>query len=145
MSSESLEESKFSTVYDDIEELEVTEMDAALLRELLEESETEETGDDTAGYKVEPLDLEPRIDQNVVTDGRGCDCLKQYEAHIHDFDNWFGMMEMAPPLPSDGVMDWYVDTSMDEMVGMIDFGDCLQFYNGVSSDETPYSCFWQDD
>ncbi|KAJ9685974.1 hypothetical protein PVL29_015049 [Vitis rotundifolia] len=145
MSSESLEESKLSTVYDDIEELEVTEMDAALLRELLEESETEETGDDTAGYKVEPLDLEPQIDQNVVTDGRGCDCLKQYEAHIHDFDNWFGMTEMAPPLPSDAVMDWYVDTSMDEMVGMIDFGDCLQFYNAVSSDETPYSCLWQDD
>ena len=147
MSSESLEESKFvPNVYDDIEELEVTEMDAALLRDLLEESETEETGNDTAGFEVEPIGAEPGIDQDVVTGSCGHDCLKQqYEAHIRDFDNWLGTMEMASPLPSDGVMDWYLDTSMDEMLGMIDFGDHLQFYNGVSFDEASYNCLWQED
>lgn len=149
MASESLEGPKLSTVYDDIEELDVMEMDAALLRDLLEELETEAMGaDDNAadGCKAEPLELPPEIDdQKSLADGCGHDCLKQYEAHIHEFDNWFGMMETAPPLPSEGVIDWYVDASMDEMVGMIDFGDSFQFFNGVFFDETPYSCLWQHD
>lgn len=144
-SDKSLEEPKFpssSTVYDDdIDELEVTEMDAAILRDLLEESgETEpETVNGTADdhvSKVEPhhLELEPPGD-----------CLKeQYEAPVHD--NWLRTMEnMTPSLPSDDGMDWYLDSSMEEMIGMIDFGDDLQFYIGVSFDEAPYSSFlWQD-
>ncbi|KAK9284863.1 hypothetical protein L1049_024043 [Liquidambar formosana] len=124
---------------DDLEEFEVTEIDGALLRDLLGESpeESDETEDDGVGYVLHSLEVK-KNDDNVMIDGQ--DCLEQNVSHIHDFD-WLDMVQMAQPLPSDEMMVWYEN----DMVGMVDFdcnGDYSQFCNGVFSDETAYSWLW---
>lgn len=123
MASASSESSiNLSVTHDDIVELEITEVDETLLRNLLEESMNEEVREDAA-YSL------------AVNN-------KQELEHFGDLD-WNDMMDIAAPgLPMDeNMMVWY------DMVGMTDFArnaDCFEFYSGASSDETNYWFLWQE-
>ncbi|GMY08989.1 Activity-dependent neuroprotector homeobox protein [Fagus crenata] len=117
---------------EELEELEVIEIDGALLRSLLEESENE---DAKQSLKVE------NVLNNMIDERKGC--LEQHAPHIHDFDG-LDMMEMAPMFPSDDMVIWYVD----DPVWMINFGYdggvYSEVHDGFSSNETTYNCLWED-
>ncbi|PSS16404.1 Homeobox protein like [Actinidia chinensis var. chinensis] len=121
---------------EELEELETTEIDESLLRDLLEEPEEEEackdekTTEKTAGYH---------------------DLFEQSGSHVHlDDFAWLNVMEMAPSSPINDMLVWYAESSMEETSGgfMVDFGDNAnddsQLYGGVSLDDTAYaySCLW---
>ncbi|KAJ4728996.1 Activity-dependent neuroprotector homeobox protein [Melia azedarach] len=124
----------------EIEELEITEVDEALLRNLMEEAVNEETGEDGVNYAVHNPEANNDSTLNICEQD-----LKQHGLHIHDLD-WDDMMDVTPAsslTPMDETMVWYIA----DMVGMVEFGwdgDYSQYYNGVICDETNYCCLWQE-
>ena len=128
----------------DIEELEVTETDVALLRELLEEeSDKEELGKDSVKQIVQALENE--LNANSDDDDKHDRLEQNEEVKVDGFDYyWPEMLEMRPTSPLIvETMAWYVD----DKFGMAEF-DCnidhSQLYNGVfSEEETTYGCLWQ--
>ncbi|KAI4305993.1 hypothetical protein L6164_029313 [Bauhinia variegata] len=133
----------------ELEELEVLEIDAALLRDLLEEEhEVDEGG-------VKQL-VEVDKDKNKVTDKeeqeekqqqRWLEQIQNSHVHVHDFE-WLNMMEMEMETvsPNDEIVDnWYPD----DIVGVGDFGytNCEYGYSQISdvivSNETSYGSLWE--
>lgn len=123
---------------DEFEDFEVTEVDGALLWDLLEELENEEEKKDE---KIGDID-----DANSMTD-------EQVSVEQHDEictpDLKCGDVDMVETNPSSYEMEaWFAD----DMVGMVDFGcgvgDFPQLHNGVhigaSGNEITYNCLWGD-
>ncbi|KAI4308119.1 hypothetical protein L6164_031225 [Bauhinia variegata] len=98
----------------DLEELEILEIDAALLRDLLEE----EYEDDNGVKECMEVDEDKSIMIDKKEEKQQPSCLEQYEWHVHDFE-WQNMMdmEMQTLSPNDAMVDWYPD----DIVGMADF------------------------
>ncbi|XP_021824882.1 uncharacterized protein LOC110765943 [Prunus avium] len=124
---------------DEFEDFEVTEVDGALLWDLLEELENEE--EEKKDEKIGDVD-----DANSMTDG-------QVSVEQHDEictpDLKWGDADMAETNPSSYEMEaWFAD----DMVGMVDFGcgvgDFPQLRNGLhigaSCNEITYNCLWGD-
>ncbi|XWS75706.1 hypothetical protein CRYUN_Cryun01aG0115000 [Craigia yunnanensis] len=126
----------------DIEELEVTETDAALLRELLEEEEEEEEyEEDRVKQIVGVLENELNANSDDDDDDKHDRLKRAEELNIDDLQYyWPEMVDMTPnsPLWDDETMAWYID----EFDCNIDYS---QLYSGVFFEaETTYGCLWQD-
>jgi hypothetical protein len=121
-----------SNVRDDFEfeELEITEHDGALLRDLLQETKIE-VGADGADIK-ESLevknDSEVRVDMQAFFE-QNSTLLQEVEA----------MMEVNPAFPYEEVTPWYVD----DIAGMVEFGDIGDALQ-LSDEEFFYGSLWQD-
>ena len=134
---------------DELEELEVSESDAARLRDLLEELENEERVINKDENKENCL-IESSVDESeaniamfhehVIADQQ-----TEYSSNIYDFD-WIDMVEASSMLQSTNdmaVSDWY---GSDNTVGIVGFehcnhvGDYSYMYN-----EMTYSCLWEDE
>ncbi|EOX93128.1 Uncharacterized protein TCM_001981 [Theobroma cacao] len=125
----------------DMEEVEVTEADAALLRELLEdESEGEELGNDRVKQVVHALEME--LNGNSDDDKLQHDSLEPTDEEVKGEYCWAEMMAPNSP-PVDETMAWYVD----EMIGRAEFDfniDFSQLYSrAFFEEETAYGCLWQ--
>ncbi|XVF81687.1 hypothetical protein PTKIN_Ptkin15bG0175400 [Pterospermum kingtungense] len=132
-------EASFEMLQDtDIEELEVTETDVALLREILEEpySGKEELEKDSLKQRENSEDDDKHgriweLNEELNNDVDGFDCCWPDE-----------MVEMRPTSPPvvDETMAWYVGAA--EFSCNIDYS---QLYSGVFfEEETTYGCLWQD-
>ncbi|KAL2316824.1 hypothetical protein Fmac_030700 [Flemingia macrophylla] len=132
-------------------DLDVFEIDGALLRELLEEDQ--EGKDDKDHGKVECMG-ESAQENNGHPDmmdreqeQKQQSCLEKYECHsMHDFEwlNMMDMMEPANPL-NDVRMNWF----SDDYVGMVDFSygneeSYSQNIDGLVSNEVSYGCLWDN-
>ncbi|KAG4961974.1 hypothetical protein JHK82_038666 [Glycine max] len=127
-------------------DLEVFEIDAAILRELLEEDQ--EGKDDKDHGKVECMvesveenDAHPDMMNREQEQQQQQNCLEKYGCH--DFE-WLNMMEPTNPL-NDVKMNWF----SDDIVGMVDFGyaneECYsQICDGLVSNEASYGFLWED-
>jgi len=121
-----------SNVRDDFEfeELEITEHDGALLRDLLQETKIE-VGADGADIK-ESLevknDSEVRVDMQAFFE-QNSTLLQEVEA----------MMEVNPAFPYEEITPWYVD----DIAGMVEFGDIGDALQ-LSDEEFFYGSLWQD-
>ncbi|XWS27437.1 hypothetical protein CRYUN_Cryun26dG0115200 [Craigia yunnanensis] len=123
------------------EEIEVPEIDAALLISLLEESLSEEyCNDERVNSLMESLEAEIRMENhglcNIEGDmesNDGFDCFEWTE------------MEMVPSSPSDD-MNWYAEYHVEE----ISMDDLVEFGNDLPQDyyevplEHEYSSLWQE-
>ncbi|KAG6774436.1 hypothetical protein POTOM_021789 [Populus tomentosa] len=114
----------------EIEELEITEHDGALLRDLLQETKIE-IGSDGADIK-ESLevknDSEVRVDMQAFFE-QNSSLLQEVEA----------MMEVNPAFPYEEITPWYVDY----IAGMVEFGDIGDALQ-LSDEEFFYGSLWQD-
>ncbi|KAF7833493.1 hypothetical protein G2W53_015826 [Senna tora] len=154
----------------ELEELEVIEVDEALLRELLEEEHGGGGGsgsDIGGGDVVETVENGNRIMDNDEHEQQkqklkfncserheGCNNNNNNIVHHHEFEwvsNMNMMMELEPISQiNDGILNWYYQDY--DMVGMmVDFGytnvgECgSQIYEGfVSNNEASYGCLWED-
>lgn len=121
-----------SNVRDDFEfeELEITEHDGALLRDLLQETKIE-VGADGADIK-ESLevknDSEVRVDMQAFFE-QNSTLLQEVEA----------MMEVNPAFPYEEITPWYVD----DIAGLVEFGDIGDALQ-LSDEEFFYGSLWQD-
>ncbi|KAJ7965057.1 Ribonuclease [Quillaja saponaria] len=132
------------------EELEVFEIDEAVLRDLLE---TEYLGDNTTSNMeciVQSVEAgndasnaiisQQQPQQQQLQQPQQHSCL---ECNINEFE-WLNLIEIEPILSTDVMMNWYGD----EIAGLVDFG-CVngvydsQIYDGVFSTETIYGCLWE--
>lgn len=111
---------------DGFEELEM-EIDEALLRTLLEETDEESGG----GDEVKSLDRSMDVDK---CDGDSKNGMDKFELEGD-------MVNVVPVMEVEEAMTWYVD-DMVEMIDYVYAGDCSQFYD--EDDETNYCYLWQD-
>lgn len=120
----------------EFEDFEATEVDGAILWDLLEELENEEKKNDMS----ELIDHEP---SNMMPDTQVS--LEKNEISILDANsNWVEMDDMMMETdPLHEMEGWFRDD-----MGMVDFGysvgDYSQLQNGVgaSSNEITYNCLW---
>ncbi|PON32548.1 hypothetical protein PanWU01x14_360400 [Parasponia andersonii] len=132
----------------ELEELEdVTEIDAALLRDLLEELESEENIVDTKENNC--LIQSAVVDESTSTESANYDVFDIEQPH--EF-GWLGMMESAssPSLPRQSddmaVPDWFAAT--DDVVGTVQLG--FEYYNNIGDysylyNETTYCRLWEEE
>ncbi|KAJ1379663.1 hypothetical protein SESBI_46667 [Sesbania bispinosa] len=129
-------------------DLEVFEIDEALLRELLEEQEGNKDDNDVHG-NIEESNVNPNMMDDREQDQQHQNCnLEQDGCHsINDFE-WLNMMDMMEPTNpiNDVIMSWSSD---ENIVGMVDFGfangECYsQTCDGLFSNEASYGCLWGD-
>ncbi|KAK7385928.1 hypothetical protein VNO78_31906 [Psophocarpus tetragonolobus] len=131
-------------------DLEVFEIDGALLRELLEEDqEGKDDKDHSEGeYMAETAEdnnANPEIIDGEQEQPQQQSCLEKYECHDFEWLNMMDIMEPTNPL-NDVRMNWF----LDDNVGMIDFGyDDDECYSQncdelVSDNEVTYGCLWED-
>ncbi|KAJ6681399.1 hypothetical protein OIU74_019809 [Salix koriyanagi] len=111
-------------------ELEITEYDGALLRDLLQETKIE-VGGDGAAIKESS---EVKNESMVGVDRQ--DFLEQNSAHLQEVE---AMMEMNPTFPYEEMTPWYAD----DIAGMVEFG-CVGDASQFSSEEFFYGSLWQD-
>ncbi|PON89708.1 hypothetical protein TorRG33x02_145420 [Trema orientale] len=135
----------------ELEELEeVTEIDAALLRDLLEELESEENIVDTEENNC--LIQSAVVDESSSTEAN-YDVFDIEQPHelSHEF-GWLGMMESASssslPRQSDdmAVPGWYA--AADDVVGMVQLG--FEYCNNIGDysylcNETTYCRLWEEE
>ncbi|WRX29370.1 hypothetical protein QQP08_021857 [Theobroma cacao] len=121
-----------------MEEIEVPEIDAALLMSLLEESHCEEyCNEEQVNSLMESLEAEIRManhDSCYEVDMKsndGFDCFEWTE------------MEMVPSSPSDD-MNWYMEDHVEEMDGMVEFGNGFPHNYYEIPLEHGYSSLWQE-
>lgn len=134
----------------ELEELEITEIDAALLRDLLEELDKEENIDTKENSLIQLA-----VDETITTTTTDqanydmFDIIEQQHHHV-DLSNFSRADQMMAetssslPLPSDDMLapDWY--GRVDNVVGMVGFeycnniGDYSYLYN-----ETTYCHLWE--
>ncbi|KAK7320427.1 hypothetical protein VNO77_29883 [Canavalia gladiata] len=134
-------------------DLEVFEIDGALLRELLEEEVEEGKGDNDHGNVecvVESLN-ENNANPNMMDkeqEQKQQNCLDKCECYsTHDFE-WMSMMDIMEP--TNVLNDVRLNCFSDDIVGMVDFGyandECYsQICGRFGSNEATYGCLWEDD
>ncbi|KAB5557399.1 hypothetical protein DKX38_008308 [Salix brachista] len=115
----------------EFEELEITEYDGALLRDLLQETKIEGGGD---GAAIEESS-EVKNESMVGVEDRQ-DFLEQNYALLQEVE---AMMEMNPTFPYEEMTPWYAD----DIAGMVEFG-CVGDASQFSSEEFFYGSLWQD-
>ncbi|KAJ6352472.1 hypothetical protein OIU76_001662 [Salix suchowensis] len=115
----------------EFEELEITEYDGALLRDLLQETKIEGGGD---GAAIEESS-EVKNESEVRVEDRQ-DFLEQNSALLQEVE---AMMEMNPTFPYEEMTPWYAD----DIAGMVEFG-CVGDASQFSSEEVFYGSLWQD-
>ncbi|CAI9759901.1 unnamed protein product [Fraxinus pennsylvanica] len=115
------------TTTDELEELEIMEFDATMLRELLEEPK-EEVRDD----KVYTMEMEKN---STLEDNYQC------LDNIENFD-WLHIMEESP-FPCDDIGVWYQGTA--DVVETIELYDCFRIPSPalVPYDEIAYIGLWE--
>lgn len=127
----------------ELEDLEVTEIDAAQLRDLLEELENEEIIMNKNIDTKENCLVQSAVDE---TEANNYDVFDMEQPHEFSDFSWVEMMDTSSlPLRSDDmeVPDWYAGA---DVVGMVGFeycnniGDYSYLYN-----ETTYCCLWEED
>ncbi|KAL4598620.1 hypothetical protein ACB092_11G071200 [Castanea dentata] len=148
----------------DIQEIQVSEVDGAILMSLLEESQPEERDDDRLNSLIRSLEAEIKSNAKSnamgshdlsmdpdfpVEDGQFCsvghevvhDCLVSHDQHGF---GWIGL-EPETSSPSDD-MNWYMDLCENEMEGIVEVGlsDYSHTYYGVSLEEQGYRSLWQE-
>ncbi|CAK7346653.1 unnamed protein product [Dovyalis caffra] len=115
----------------EFEELEITEYDGAVLRDLLQETEIE-IGDDRFDIELESMevknDIKVRVDRHDFLE-HNYTALQEVEA----------MMEMNSAFPDEEMMPRYVD----DIAAMVDFG-CIGDASQFSDEEFFYGSLWQD-
>ncbi|XP_050279665.1 uncharacterized protein LOC126720870 [Quercus robur] len=145
----------------DIQGIEVSEIDSAILMSLLEESQGEERDEDRLNSLIRSLEEEINSNamdsQNssmkpdfIVEDGQLC-IVGNKEGHdcmVSQDQLEFGLIDMEPETssPSDD-MNWYMDLCENEMDGIIEVGglsDYSHMYYGVSLEEQGYRSLWQE-
>ncbi|XP_058195431.1 uncharacterized protein LOC131311852 [Rhododendron vialii] len=151
-----------STGIDALDELDATEIDESLLRDLLEElEEDEEVKNDQNSCSTCAVQPTEATAMETVHPGMlGCDEFSEQitRSHVHD-SLWLDIMEMDPPSPM--IMNemmttmWYGESCVEEGIGggMVDFGgngseeSHLYHHGALSIDnyETPYGFLWQHD
>lgn len=144
MASDSSESCQYDIENEELEDLEVIEIDEALLRSLLDESENVDAKHDSLALEYATQSPEAENDSNnMIEERKGC--LEQHALlQIHDFDG-LDMMDMAPMFPIDEMETGYVD----DPIYMANFGyDVGDYYSQVhdefSFNETAYNCLWED-
>lgn len=149
-----LEVSSMEDVMDELEVLEVTETDAALLRDLLEELEDEETmnkdDDNNASNFVVQSAVEAGNDNRAIKYAFGEETLVEQNDFYVDDSSWpVEMMESSNGcslLHADdmAIADWYAG---DGAVGVLGFEYCNDSVGDYSylSNEMTYSCLWEED
>ncbi|PKI31347.1 hypothetical protein CRG98_048273 [Punica granatum] len=119
---------------DDIQDLEMTEVDGALLRQLLEEFEIDIAG----STKIEYDDVQSQESKD------GLSCVEVTEARdshweegiiVHNFGWIDEIAEMNPVVPSAETTGWYPE----DMAGLVEFD-----FNNVNTEEMVYNCLWDD-
>ncbi|KAM0956119.1 hypothetical protein ACFX2A_024935 [Malus domestica] len=122
---------------DEFEDFEVTEVDGALLWDLLEELEKEEENNDKLGFVVQsPVSADEA--NNVTTDGQIS--LEQHGIEICIPDSKWEDVDMVETDPSYEMGAWFRD---DDMVGMVDFGSSIGDYPQLQHNEITYHCLWE--
>ena len=144
----------------DIHEIQVSEVDGAILMSLLEESQAEEGDEDRLNSLIRSLEAEIKSNAMeshdfsmepdfLAEDGQFCgvgqevghDCLVSHDQH------GFGRIGMEPETssPSDD-LNWYMDLCENEMEGIVEvgFSDYSHMYYGVSIEEQGYRSLWQE-
>ncbi|KAI8526696.1 hypothetical protein RHMOL_Rhmol12G0015700 [Rhododendron molle] len=120
MASESPNCSSSSTGIDELEELEATEIDESLLRDLLEglEEDEEVKNDQTSSCTCAVQTTEATAIETVHPGMLGCDELSEQiiGSHVHD-SLWLDIMEMDPPSPMMNEMMWYGESCVEEEMG----------------------------
>ncbi|KAL2458294.1 uncharacterized protein Fot_55771 [Forsythia ovata] len=125
---------------DELEELEITEFDATMLRELLEEPK-EEVQDDKVYCMMQSME----IGKNTpVKDNY--QCLDSMIDNIQDVD-WLHIMEESP-FPCDDIGVWYQDVFTYETSDIVETGEFHEYFctpNSalVPSDEIAYIGLWE--
>ncbi|KAI9114529.1 hypothetical protein K1719_014227 [Acacia pycnantha] len=118
----------------ELEELEVMEIDEALLRELLEEQgEVEAEGE----CLVESAENDNKMMEEKVHMQEGSNSQKREDSLIK---------VVEPASQNEVILNWYPD---DTIGMMTDFGFangelCSQSSEGLVSCEASYGCFWED-
>lgn len=119
---------------DEVEDLEMTEADGALLRQLLEEFEIEATDSKRAGYDTEQS---PKS-----TDGTSKTMIEAQKSPseegflVHD-SSWIDeIAEADPAVPSGEAAGWWYP---EDMVGLLEFD-----FSDVTTEEMAYTCLWDD-
>ncbi|XVF79262.1 hypothetical protein PTKIN_Ptkin14bG0207200 [Pterospermum kingtungense] len=105
------------------EEIEVPEIDAAILMSLLEESHCEEyCNEEQVNRLMESLEAEIRMQANHGS----CNSISGDVEHNNGFDSfeWTDEIEMVPSSPRDDI-NWYVDNHLEEILmdDLVEFGD----------------------
>ena len=114
----------------EFEELEITEYDGALLRDLLQETKIEVGGDGAA------IEESSEVKNESMEGVDRQDFLEQNSAHLQEVE---AMMEMNPTFPYAEMTPWYAD----DIAGMVEFG-CVGDASQFSSEEFFYGSLWQD-
>lgn len=126
----------------ELEELEVFEVDEALLRELLEEQE--DHGDAENGKKMMEKEQEHQKQKQRMNSSEQHEDCNEINYNVHEFEwvNNMVMMDMEPDSVNDLTMNWYPD-DMIEM--MVDFGyDNSNIGECYVSNEASYGCLWEN-
>ncbi|CAA2979094.1 Hypothetical predicted protein [Olea europaea subsp. europaea] len=131
--------SQFSlTTIDELEELEMTEFDVTMLRELLEEPKEEALDD-----KVYSMEMERNspLEDNYQ-------CLDSMIDDIQDV-NWLHIMEESP-FPCHDIGNWYQGSCTEETVDIVETRQLYDYFRTpspalVTSDEIAYIGLWEHD
>ncbi|KAB2613309.1 hypothetical protein D8674_035625 [Pyrus ussuriensis x Pyrus communis] len=149
MTSDIISESmQFVLGTDEFEDFEVTEVDGALLRDLLEEleeEEEEEKNNEKLGFVVQSS-VGADEANNMTTDGQVS--LEHDGIEICIPDSKWEDIDMVETDPLYEMGAWFRD---DDMVGMVDCGSSIGDYAqlqhsgfGGSYKEITYNCLWED-
>ncbi|PIA41579.1 hypothetical protein AQUCO_02200193v1 [Aquilegia coerulea] len=145
----------------ELDGMEISETDAALLMTLLEESHVEEVEDGKLKSVIQSLEAEiGRSDEDAIWDDIG-DCSSSCMFDMYDSFDWIDT-EMASTSPNDdGMGNWYAYSVENELVGMTNFEntgsnniddfaslptfkDIADFSQFVYEDDQSYCTLWQE-
>ncbi|KAE9453311.1 hypothetical protein C3L33_14787, partial [Rhododendron williamsianum] len=149
------------TGVDELDELEATEIDESLTRDLLEEllEKDEEVKNDQTSCTCAIQPTEATAIETVHPGVLSCDEFLEHTtgSHVHD-TLWLDIMEMDPPSPMMNelvMMVWYGESCVEEEMGggMVDFvgngSDESQLYHhgalSTHDDKTTYGFLWRHD
>lgn len=119
---------------DEVEGLEMTEADGALLRQLLEEFEIEVTDNKRAGYSTEqsPMSIDGTSKTMIVAQKSS----EEEGFLVHD-SSWIDeIAEADPAVPTGEAAGWWYP---EDMVGLLEFD-----FDDVITEEMAYNCLWDD-
>ncbi|KAK4364001.1 hypothetical protein RND71_015359 [Anisodus tanguticus] len=132
--SEVSEDFRYITTYDDLSDVEFSNIDTDILMSFLEESQIEESDEEKIRQVIQSLEAEisPVLinDSNSLTESRSTSSDLEFE--------WIDP-EIECSTPSDDKSIWFMDYSRDEIDDEFKFIDTTEFsqiYDGVMWEET---------